>query len=205
MASAPCSNALLYDTWWHLIYTLGLFFFSLKHFQSILSFVSVVLKLTRTVLFSLSFQTFWPKLLNSFRSFQKRFGLWPKKNSPGIITILPDGQVSDTHMLQKKSLYHVMGWRGSNLLIPNKTALQLNLIFFVKQTQHIYITFLLYKLAYGTSKKQATLEEQQTLKINYFQVMVRSRWQVPSGNNFKPVRSLLKEKLFNWSQQATLP
>jgi len=70
-------------------------------------------------------------------------------------------------------------------------------IFFVKQTQHIYITFLLYKLAYGTSKKQATLEEQQTLKINYFQIMVRSRWQVPSGNNFKPVRSLLKEKLFN--------
>ena len=28
---------------------------------------------------SLHFRTFWPKSLNFFRSFQKHFGLWPKK------------------------------------------------------------------------------------------------------------------------------
>ena len=43
--------------------------------------LTVVLNLAITVFFSLYFQTFWPKWLNFFRSFQKRFGLWPKKNS----------------------------------------------------------------------------------------------------------------------------
>jgi len=42
--------------------------------------LTVVLKLTITVFFSLYFQTFWPKWLNFFRSFQKRFGLWPKNH-----------------------------------------------------------------------------------------------------------------------------
>jgi len=43
--------------------------------------LTVVLKLTITVFFSLYFETFWPKWLNFFRSFQKRSGLWPKNNS----------------------------------------------------------------------------------------------------------------------------
>jgi len=38
-----------------------------------------VLKLAVTVFFSLYFQTFWRKWLNFIRSFQKHFGLWPKK------------------------------------------------------------------------------------------------------------------------------
>jgi len=42
--------------------------------------LTVVLKLTKTVLFCLYFQMFWPKWLNFFRSFQKRFGLWPKND-----------------------------------------------------------------------------------------------------------------------------
>jgi len=71
--------------------TLFLFcFFSPRHFghiwwyilvaETFWSFVSVVLKLTVTVFFSLYFQTFWPKRLYFFRSFQNQFGLWPKKN-----------------------------------------------------------------------------------------------------------------------------
>ena len=51
-------------------------FWSLTHFGHCLR---VVLKCAATVLFSLYFQTFWPKN-NFFRSFQEHFGLWPKKN-----------------------------------------------------------------------------------------------------------------------------
>jgi len=36
-------------------------------------------KLAVTVPIGLCFQTFWSKWLNFFRSFQKCFGLWPKK------------------------------------------------------------------------------------------------------------------------------
>jgi len=56
--------------------------FLLMHFGhwniSVICF-TVVLKLAITVYFSLHFRTFWPKWLNFFRSFQNRFGLWPKK------------------------------------------------------------------------------------------------------------------------------
>ena len=41
--------------------------------------LTVILKLAVTVFISLYLQTFWPKWLNFFWSFQKRFGLWPKK------------------------------------------------------------------------------------------------------------------------------
>jgi len=41
--------------------------------------LTVVLKVAMTVLISLYFWTFWPKWLNFLQSFQKRFGLWPKK------------------------------------------------------------------------------------------------------------------------------
>jgi len=40
----------------------------------------VVLKLAVALFISLYFQTFWSKWLNFFRSFQKHFGVWPKKN-----------------------------------------------------------------------------------------------------------------------------
>jgi len=40
--------------------------------------LTAVSKLAVTVFFSLYFQTFWPKWLNFFRSFQNHFGLWPK-------------------------------------------------------------------------------------------------------------------------------
>ena len=43
--------------------------------------LTAVLKLARIVFFSLYFQTFWPKWLNLFPSFQKRFGPWPKKKT----------------------------------------------------------------------------------------------------------------------------
>jgi len=46
--------------------------------------LTVVLKLTITLFFSMYFLTFWPKWLNFFWSFQKRFSLWlknDKKNS----------------------------------------------------------------------------------------------------------------------------
>ena len=62
-------------------------FFCAKTFRSILLrrfghwnisaiCLTVVLKLATTVFFSLYFQTFWQKW-QFFRSFQKRFGLWP--------------------------------------------------------------------------------------------------------------------------------
>jgi len=41
--------------------------------------LTAVLKLAITVFISLDFQTFWPKWLNFFRSFQKHSGLWPEK------------------------------------------------------------------------------------------------------------------------------
>ena len=57
--------------------------FLLGHFGhwniSVICF-TILLKLTITVFFSLYFQRFWPKWLNFFPSFQKRFDLWPKKN-----------------------------------------------------------------------------------------------------------------------------
>jgi len=43
--------------------------------------LTVILKLASTVFFSLCFQTFWPKWLTFFRSFQNHFGLWPKKKT----------------------------------------------------------------------------------------------------------------------------
>ena len=36
------------------------------------------MKTRHNSVFSLCFQTFWPKSLNFLRSFQERFGLWPK-------------------------------------------------------------------------------------------------------------------------------
>ena len=42
--------------------------------------LAVVLEFTVTVFISQYFQTFWPKWLNFFRSFQKHFGLWPKND-----------------------------------------------------------------------------------------------------------------------------
>jgi len=48
------------------------------------SFVSVGFKLVVTVFISLYYQTFWPKWLNFFRSFQKHLGLWPKKKQTHI-------------------------------------------------------------------------------------------------------------------------
>jgi len=44
--------------------------------------LTVVLRLTITVFISLYFQAFRPKWLNFFRSSQKHFGLWPKKQVP---------------------------------------------------------------------------------------------------------------------------
>jgi len=44
--------------------------------------LTVVSKLPVIMFISLYFQTFWQKLLNYFLSFQKRFGLWPKKIRP---------------------------------------------------------------------------------------------------------------------------
>ena len=72
------------------------FFFSLKHVgHSLLRHfglwnisvicVTVVLKLAITVFFSLYFLTFWPKSLDFFRSFQKRFSLWPKSDQKKLI------------------------------------------------------------------------------------------------------------------------
>ena len=43
--------------------------------------LTVLLKLAMKVYFSPCFQTFWSKWLNFFRSFQKRFGVWPQ-NKP---------------------------------------------------------------------------------------------------------------------------
>ena len=40
--------------------------------------LTIVLKLTVTVFFNLYIQTLWPKWLNMFRSFQRRFGVWPQ-------------------------------------------------------------------------------------------------------------------------------
>jgi len=55
---------------------------SLRHFGlwdiSVIC-LTVVLKLAVAAFTSLCFQAFWPKWLNFFRSFQKHFGLWPKK------------------------------------------------------------------------------------------------------------------------------
>jgi len=48
--------------------------------DSLVICLTVVLKLAMTVLFILYFQTFRPKWLNFFRSFQKRFGLGPKND-----------------------------------------------------------------------------------------------------------------------------
>ena len=42
--------------------------------------VTLVLKLTLKVSFSLYFQTFWPKWLTFFQSFQSHFSLWSKNN-----------------------------------------------------------------------------------------------------------------------------
>ena len=64
-------------------------FLSLKHFGHFLQrhfchwnvsiiYLTVVSKLPITVFISLYFQTFWPKW-HFFRTFRKRFGLWPKK------------------------------------------------------------------------------------------------------------------------------
>ena len=41
--------------------------------------LAVVSKLTVTMFIILYFQTFWLKWLDFFQSFQKHFGLWPKK------------------------------------------------------------------------------------------------------------------------------
>jgi len=41
----------------------------------------IVLKLAVTMLTSLYFRTLWSNWLNFFRSFQKNFGLWPKKKT----------------------------------------------------------------------------------------------------------------------------
>ena len=58
--------------------------FLLRHFDhwniSVIC-LTVAVTLAVAVFFSLYFQTFWPKWLNCFWSFQKHFGLWPKKNS----------------------------------------------------------------------------------------------------------------------------
>jgi len=54
------------------------FFVSLRHFGH-LSHHTVALKLAVTVFTSLYIRTEWPNWQKNFRSFQKNFGLWPKK------------------------------------------------------------------------------------------------------------------------------
>ena len=53
-------------------------FWSLKHFDHL---SNSGIESRHNSVFSLYFQTFWPKWLDFFRSFQKRFSLWPRKNS----------------------------------------------------------------------------------------------------------------------------
>jgi len=53
-------------------------FWSLKHFDHL---SHSCIKTHHNSVFSLYFQTFSPKWLNFFRSFQKRFSLWPKKTA----------------------------------------------------------------------------------------------------------------------------
>jgi len=81
-------------------------FFSLRHFGHFLLryfghwnisviCLTVVLKLAVTKFFNLCFQTFWPKWLNFFRSFQNHFGLWPKKTGcMWLITSAGDREVN---------------------------------------------------------------------------------------------------------------
>ena len=74
---------------WDILDHSRMLFFSLRRFVFLVSHfglwnisaicLRVVLKLTATMFITLYFQTFWPKLLNFFQSFQKHFGLWPKK------------------------------------------------------------------------------------------------------------------------------
>jgi len=67
---------------------LGQLFVSLRHFGywnvSVIC-LTVVLKLTVTVFFSLYFQTIWPKWFNVFQSFQTHFGLWLKKKTGWVL------------------------------------------------------------------------------------------------------------------------
>jgi len=60
-------------------------FWSLKHFGHL---SRSCIKTRRNSVFRLYFQTFWPKWLNCFRSFQNHFGLWPKKWRSIIYTTL---------------------------------------------------------------------------------------------------------------------
>jgi len=73
---------------WHRTYGLGTS--SLTHFGHFLLIrfghwnisvicLTVVSKVAVAVFINLYFQIFWPKWLYFFRSFQKCFGLWPKK------------------------------------------------------------------------------------------------------------------------------
>jgi len=66
-------------------------FWSPRHFARL---SHICIKLAVTVFVSQCFQPFWPKWLNFFRSFQKHFGLWPKKQpwstrQTGCYSLLP--------------------------------------------------------------------------------------------------------------------
>jgi len=62
---------------WNISVILAEIVWSLKHF-GLLSHSCI--KTHHRSVFSLYFETLWLKWLNLFRSFQKRFGLWPKNN-----------------------------------------------------------------------------------------------------------------------------
>jgi len=83
--------------------------------------LTVVLKLAIKVFFSLYFETFWPKWLCFFRPFQKRFGLWPKKNRCG-----PDMGHVENHSFKESDTWnscqpltidwHASKWKIKHLL-----------------------------------------------------------------------------------------
>jgi len=60
------------------------------HWDILVICLTVVSKLAVIVFIGLYFQTLWPKWFIFVRSFQKYFGLWPKKNRHGWYSILQD-------------------------------------------------------------------------------------------------------------------
>jgi len=89
-------------------------FFSLKHFGHL-----------SQVFFSLYFQTFWPKWFNFFRSFQKRFGLWPKKNSPRLRLYPYPNWSDDRRSFQCKVVisFDLLAFHGQSVIPANRLEL----------------------------------------------------------------------------------
>ena len=115
------------------------FFSSLKHFGHFFYWdisvicVTVVSKLAVKVFISLYFQTFWPKWLDFFRSFQKRFGPWPKKRNQAPAHTIP------TKLEIRSTLYHVRIWclvsSEPGLKHPKSSILELEI-----WVTHIFVT-----------------------------------------------------------------